>query len=446
MAHELNVFLHAKCVGTLSLVSGRLSFQYSPQALAAPAFVPLSQSLPGQPEPFDDHQSRPFFAGLLPEGRMRQLIAKQAQVSSQNEYGLLEFVGGECAGAVSLSIGDLPQHKADAGSVQWLSDAELAAVIDELPKRPMLAGKEGLRLSLAGAQDKLPVVYDGSRIGLPMHGSPSTHILKPPIREVEDSVTNEAFCLSLAKGMKLPAAEATIIRADHQSALLVERYDRHTDTDGQVRRIHQEDFCQALGVVSELKYQNEGGPGFAQCFDMLRSSSRPSAPHVLNLLDYAVFNALVGNHDAHGKNFSLLYRGDKPVLAPLYDVVSTAIYPELTNKMAMKLGGKYKFTEVMERHWDRFSDDNDLGKAQVRKRVRELATHLPNVARQLASSAPQFAGNPIVDRILNVIEHRAALTLERLPTNAQRLADGIRSYQESQQAPSKSSKNAPKMG
>jgi len=209
MAHELNVFLHAKRVGTLSLVSGRLSFQYSPQALADPAFVPLSQSLPGQPEPFDDHQSRPFFAGLLPEGRMRQLIAKQAQVSSQNEYGLLEFVGGECAGAVSLLTGDLPQHKADAGSVQWLSDADLAAVIDELPKRPMLAGKEGLRLSLAGAQDKLPVVYDGLRIGLPMHGSPSTHILKPPIREVEDSVTNEAFCLSLAKGMKLPAVRYT---------------------------------------------------------------------------------------------------------------------------------------------------------------------------------------------------------------------------------------------
>ena len=447
MAHELNVYLHKQPVGTLSLVDGRLSFQYAPDALASPTFMPLSQSLPGQLEPFDDRQTRPFFAGLLPEGRMRQLIAKQAHVSSQNEYGLLEFVGGECAGAVSLTPGDLPIHTADEDNVRWLTEAQLAAVIDELPKRPMLAGSEGLRLSLAGAQDKLPVVYDGSRVGLPLNGSPSTHILKPPIREVADSVTNEAFCLRLAKAMNIPVAHSSIIHVGHHSALLVERYDRAIGNDGQIQRIHQEDFCQALGVISELKYQNEGGPGFAQSFELLRTSSRPSASHVLNLLGYAVFNALVGNHDAHGKNFSLLYRGDNPSLAPLYDVVSTAVYPELTDKMAMKLGGKYKFSEVMERHWDRFSDANGLGLAQVRKRVRDMATKLPDAAKQLASQSPEFSKNQIVDRILDIVDRRSALTLERLPTNAQRLAEGIRQHEEANQSTATApASKPPKMG
>ena len=417
MMHELHVYLHSQRVGTLSLVGGRLSFQYAAEALNNPSLGPLSQSLPLQREPFSDLQSRPFFAGLLPEGRMRNLVARQAQVSSQNEFGLLELIGGECAGAVSISTGEQPPPSDNACDVKWLTSEQLAAVIDELPKRPMLAGTEGLRLSLAGAQDKLPVVYDGTRIGLPLNGSPSTHILKPPIREVEDSVTNEAFCRHLAKAMKLPVAQASIYRAGHQHALLVKRYDRIEGSQGEVQRIHQEDFCQALGVISELKYQNEGGPGFPQIFDLLRSTTRPPALHVLNLLDYAVFNTLVGNHDAHGKNFSLLYHGSEPVLAPLYDVVSTAIYPELTVKMAMKIGGKYKFSEIMDRHWDRFSEENGLGKAQVRKRVRELAIQLPKKARQTAGAQPEFADHPIVKRIIDLIDRRTALTLERLAVN-----------------------------
>ncbi|MBL4609760.1 MAG: HipA N-terminal domain-containing protein, partial [Pseudomonas sp.] len=140
MMHELHVYFHSQRVGTLSLVGGRLSFQYAVEALNNPSLWPLSQSLPLQREPFSDRQSRPFFAGLLPEGRMRNLVARQAQVSSQNEFGLLEFIGGECAGAVSISTGDQPPPSDNAYDVKWLTSEQLAAVIDELPKRPMLAG------------------------------------------------------------------------------------------------------------------------------------------------------------------------------------------------------------------------------------------------------------------------------------------------------------------
>ena len=299
--------------------------------------------------------------------------------------------------------------------VQWLSDDEVVAILDELPRRPMLAGKDGLRLSLAGAQDKLPVVFDGTRIGLPLNGTPSSHILKPPIHAVEDSVINEGFCMALAEAMQLKPAKSKVHQVLDRSFLLVERYDRLIDTQGHRQRLHQEDFCQALGVVPEMKYQNEGGPDLVQCFDLVRSATRPSAPQILRLLDYVIFNALIGNHDAHAKNFSLLYSGKTPVLAPFYDTLSTAVYPTLTQKMAMKIGSKYKFSEVQARQWAQFAEGVGFTKAQAKRRILELAKLLPATARKLQSDpGHRFAGNAVVEQINTLIEQRCALTIRRL--------------------------------
>ena len=260
MAPELEVWLFADRVGTLALVEGRLNFRYTPAWLSRPNAVTLSSSLPLQTEPFDDHQTRPFFAGLLPEGQMRRLIARQFQVSGQNDFALLDHIGGECAGAVTfLEPGQALPAPSQGDDVQWLSDEEVVAILDELPHRPMLAGKDGLRLSLAGAQDKLPVVFDGARLGLPRNGTPSSHILKPAIDDVEDSVTNEGFCMALAEAMRLKPAQSKVHAVLSRPFLLVERYDRVVDAQGRRQRLHQEDFCQALGVTPEMKYQNEGG-------------------------------------------------------------------------------------------------------------------------------------------------------------------------------------------
>lgn len=416
MAHELEVWLFADRVGTLALIDGRLSFFYAPGWLSQADAVALSASLPLQAAPFDDHQSRPFFAGLLPEGRMRRLIAQQFQVSNQNDFALLDHIGGECAGAVTLlEPGQALPTPTRFEDIQWLSDEEVVALLDELPRRPMLAGEAGLRLSLAGAQDKLPVVFDGIRIGLPRGGTPSSHILKPAIHAVEDSVVNEGFCMALAEAMQLNPAKSTIHRVLDRSFLLVERYDRRIDARGHRQRLHQEDFCQALGVVPEMKYQNEGGPDLAQCFDLVRGATRPSAPQVLRLLDYVIFNALIGNHDAHAKNFSLLFSGKTAVLAPLYDTLSTAVYPALTPKMAMKIGSRYKFSEVHAQHWEQFAEGAGLTKAAAKRRILELAKSLPATARQLQSDpAYGFAGHVVVERINALIEQRCALTIQRL--------------------------------
>ena len=312
-----------------------------------------------------------------------------------------------------LLLGLMPQALDAPEAVRWLDDAQLLHVLDEMPLRPMLAGDEGLRLSLAGAQDKLPVVAEGDRIGLPLFGSPSSHILKPPIAGVEGSVFNEGFCMTLAAALKLDVSKTRIHRVGERHYLLVERYDRPHGT--QSRRLHQEDFCQALGLPPETQYQNAGGPDLAQAFGLLRRTTRPNAPHILKLLDFVIFNALIGNHDAHSKNFLLLYAPRGAILAPLYDALFTAVYARLTDKMAMKIGSKYKFSEVQARHWARFAQEAGMSPAQVKKRILDIAKRLPDLARTtLAAFEAQGNGHPVLIQVVALIDQRCALTTRRL--------------------------------
>ena len=416
MNRILEVWLLGQSVGQLIQADGRLSFSYSPRWLQSPSAQPLSRSLPLRPESFDDKATRPFFAGLLPEGDKRKLVAMALQVSRQNDFALLNGIGGECAGAVTLlEPGQQPTGLTSEQYVRWLDDGELIAILDELPRRPMLAGKDGLRLSLAGAQDKLPVVFINGHIGLPKQNTPSSHILKPAISAVEGSVYNEGFCMALAMRLKLSVASTSIRRVADRVYLLVERYDRLRQPDGSLQRLHQEDFCQALGVAPEYKYQNEGGPDLTQCFDLIRKATRPSAPQVLRLLDYVIFNALIGNHDAHAKNFSLIYTRRGTVLAPLYDTLSTAVYANLTDKMAMKIGSKYKFTEVQKQHWEQFAQAAGLSPVQVKKRILTLASLLPSEAVSLRHElTTQDLNHDILSEIVGIIERRCQLTCKRL--------------------------------
>lgn len=409
---ELGVWLLGEQAGTLWLEDGRLRFRYNRRWMEQSGVIALSQSLPLQVQAFDDQDCRPFLAGLLPEGELRRKIAQQCQLSQANDFGLLAAIGGDCAGAVSLAPRDQAPGPAE---VEWLTPTQLITLLAELPQRPMLAQRDGLRLSLAGAQDKLPVVVEGQRLGLPKGSAASTHILKPAIAAVDNSVTNEAFCMALARRMKLRVADTQILMAGDQRILLVRRYDRHRTGDGAWSRLHQEDFCQALTVPPELKYQNEGGPDLQACFSVLRRATRPCAPEVIRLLDAVIFNALIGNHDAHAKNFSMLYQQQRGTLAPLYDLLCTAVYPTLTDKMAMKVSSKYRFTEVQVRHWEQFAKAAELSKAQAKKRVTGIAEQLPSCARRLQSEA-LYSDQPLVERIVSLIEQRCAITLQRLNT------------------------------
>jgi serine/threonine-protein kinase HipA len=410
---SLDVWLLGSRVGRIDQEAGRLVFTYDADWLARPSAAPLSASLPLRPEPFDDRAARPFFAGLLPEQEKRDQVARALGVSARNDFALLDGIGGECAGAVTFTHpGEKPVDRPSMTDYRLLENKELAEILDKLPDRPLLAGEKEVRLSLAGAQDKLPVLVVNGQVSLPLHGAPSSHILKPPIRRIEDSVYNEGFCLALAKSLGLDVVPAEIREADGRPYLLVARYDRITESDP--RRVHQEDFCQALGVAPELKYQNEGGPSLADCFALVRKATKPPAVYLLQLLDAVIFNVLVANHDAHGKNYSLVYEANGTKLAPLYDVLCTAAYADLTPKMAMKIGGHYEFKDVFPRHWEQLAREAGLSAPQVRRRLLELAERLPAAAEALHDRFQNSGlARPVIGRIIDIVQQRCILTRDR---------------------------------
>jgi len=374
MARTLKVNFDRELVGRLTQDdSGLMSFQYDDAWREKQDAMALSRSLPLRAEPFTHKECRGFFGGTLPEEGNRKVIARILGISDKNDFAMLEQIGGECAGAISFYPEDEVVPENDK-RYRELGDDELAKVLRELPRRPLMAGEDGIRLSLAGAQDKIAVRVDNGRISIPRGSAPSSHILKPAIATYEGVAFNETFCMKLARASDLKAATVEIGKVEEIDYILVERYDRIRDEAGAIRRVHQEDFCQALGVPSEKKYQSEGGPSLIACFELLREASTSPALDLRDLLDAVIFNLLIGNHDAHAKNFSLLYQpGGEVRFAPLYDLVCTVLYPELTDKMAMKLGGEAKSTLIMPRHVEIFAAAAGLGAAQARVRVASLA-------------------------------------------------------------------------
>jgi serine/threonine-protein kinase HipA len=278
-----------------------------------------------------------------------------------------------------------------------------------------MAGAEGVRLSLAGAQDKLPVVVRGDRMALPLGNTASTHILKPEPDRLPGLAANELFCMTLARtiGLRVPAVRSRPV--GDKACILIERYDRLVGADGVVTRLHQEDFCQALGFPPERKYQAEGGPLLRDCIGLLREWSTTPVLDIRDFVDGLIFNMLIGNADAHGKNFSMLYRGDERRLAPFYDLVCTLAWPELSKAPAMKIGGAESINEITPAHWRKMAQETRLGWPMIRDRLAELcgnagdALQDPRV-RNVAEDAA------MTQRLVNIIAERGSSILRSLET------------------------------
>jgi serine/threonine-protein kinase HipA len=403
---KLAVFFRDIIIGHLWLdKQRRFIFQYTILWLKDPQAMPLSLSLPLREEAFENDMARPFFANLLPEAQVRKIISRNLQISEKNDFTLLEKIGGECAGAVSVfPEGVMPQAKP---GYRKLDEKSLHDIIVNLPRRPLLAGEKGLRLSLAGAQSKLPVYMENEQISLATGNAPSTHILKPSIPDLEESVENEAFCMILAGRMGLPVPPVKIFHTP-DAFLLIERYDRIWDKDRQLRRLHQEDFCQALGIMPEQKYESEGGPSLQQCFNLLSLNSLKPAADKMALLRWVIFNVLIGNADAHAKNLALLYQQRKPSLAPFYDLICTMVYKELTDKLAMKISGEKKVARLGLRHWESFATTVEIKKPFVLKELSRMADEIISQVDVLAQSFVKDHGPvKIISRIVERIRKNA---------------------------------------
>ena len=403
---DLDVFLNGTLTGQLhSDDNDRFSFRYAPEYLQQKG-VALSCSLPLRAEEFSYREARPFFAGVLPEETSRDIVADRLNVSRNNDIKLANAIGGDCAGAVSLlPAGQSPLPEGQ--KVVWLSLEEFSSVLRNLSERSLLAPGDHVRLSLAGAMCKLTVCHDGERFGVPDENMPSTHIIKPGRADLPDLVYNECFCARLAEKAGLAVARTSVLEHEAGSFLLVERYDRR---DG--HRIHQEDFCQALGYVPTDKYQSNGGPGFKECYELLRRHVTSPAGAINMLTRAVIFNILIGNNDAHAKNFSLLRHTNGTItLAPLYDLVSTEIYDRFRNgDMAMKFGGTYDFKWVNREHVEKMAKDIGVTPAGLRRMVLSMCASLPPLAEACAAEM----GRPVAHSIAALVTRRASLLLERL--------------------------------
>lgn len=320
--------------------------------------LPISLSLPLRVEPFTQRECLPYFEGLLPDGDLRKAVADHLHVSDRSTLKLLEILGKECAGTVSVvadeESGEMFDRHGRPG-YRPIGETEIADMIRNRPFRPMIHGDDEIRLSLAGAQDKIALALIDGGWYLPLNGAPSTHIVKPS-RDVDLYKTiaaNEFVCTKLASVCGLNVPECCLSEFAGFPAFVAKRYDRNMQV-GELRsivRLHQEDVCQALGIRPDNKYEADGGPSITSIVHLLQRCCSQPILDIQQFIKSVIFNFMIGNCDAHGKNYSLLENDGRVQLAPLYDLACTMMYPALTCKLSMKVGRHYDLRKV---DWEDF--------------------------------------------------------------------------------------------
>ena len=403
---QLDVFLLGERVGVLESDRGNLSFRYLPEYLKQADAVAISYSLPLQSEPFDSPTTGVFFDNLLPPDVVRKRLGKILHLSRHNIFGFLKAIGGDCAGAIALYPPSGAESEASSKpTFRELSEDEAAQILMDLPKRPLNIGKEeGFRISGTGAQDKLIACVKAGKILLPLFGAPSTHIIKPPVEAYHDSVFNEFFCMRLAQAMGLPAPECEILTLKNVPYYCVTRFDREI-ADGEVCRLHQEDFCQLFSIDPEKKYENEGGPTIPKCFQLIKKMRIGTAGQI-DFLRRIVFNILIGNGDAHAKNFSVLYRGKNIQLSPVYDLLCTEIYDSLAHDTAMSIGGEISFDAITRESFARMARECKVRPELVMSLIDEMLETIITASKSLADELNRRYPSLVYAEICRVIERQ----------------------------------------
>lgn len=396
MSDRLIALLGGRAVGEVVQSRGKLELRYDSTWTRDSTAYPISVSMPLARDVHPDEVVHPWLEGLLPDSDVvLRSWARQFGASARNPFSLLTHVGEDLPGAVQLLTPERAKASAESdGTIMWLDEADIGERLRGLIENQAAwrsAGDTGY-FSLAGAQPKTALLFREGRWGVPSGRIPTTHILKPPVLEGLDHLeVNEHLCLRLAGALGIPAANSTVKRFDGQSTLVVERYDRVLTSDGFVR-VHQEDFCQALGVSPRSKYENEGGPTVTAIVELLRDHSASPSADLERLVDTLALYWAIGATDAHAKNYSILMApGSLIRLAPIYDVLSVLPYPERfyspTAKLAMRIGGEYRLGHIARRHWERLAREASLDPGAVLERATRLIRRVPAVLSELCGAA-----------------------------------------------------------
>jgi len=418
MTFELLALLNGREIGRVHRDKrGRLSFVYADDWREAHDAHPLSLSMPIAAAEHGHPVIEAFLWGLLPDNEaILDRWARRFQVSAKNPFALVSHVGEDCAGAVQFVRPERVEAclTAEAEPVEWLDEHAVAERLRLLRADPSAwrAPRDTGQFSLAGAQPKTALLLEDARWGVPSGRTPTTHILKPPTGAFDGHAENEHFCLVLARRLGLPTATSMIMHFEDQIAIVIERYDRQRTERGLVR-IHQEDVCQALGVLPTRKYENEGGPGARTIVELLRTHSSERETDVSTFLDALAFNWLAAGTDAHAKNYALLIGSAGRVrLAPLYDLASSLPYDDMhvqKLQLAMKIGPDYRLRDIGEREWRRLAENVRVDSDGLLQRLTDLAARLPSEAETVRDRLrSEGLEHDVIARLCDRLSARAA--------------------------------------
>ena len=414
-ADTLNIWHEQRLVGQLwRNTTGAIGFRYDPAWSAGGGFA-VSRSLPlaaGEfaPEAGIAHR---FFANLLPEGAVREHIVRDLKLPN-TDFDLLRAIGGECAGALSiLSLDQQPSGQRQYRALTEKDLANLAARRGQI--YAVWPAEERPRLSLAGAQDKCPLLVRDDRYFLPQGEAPSSHILKFELADYRHLPAYETFTTQLAAAIGLPVVDIALRTIGQTRYAQITRYDRQWDERGEVQRLHQEDFCQALGYGHEKKYQEHGGPSFAQCYRLVQDASSEPAIDAQYLLRWQIFNVLAGNSDGHAKNLSLLHLPDAAIrLAPFYDLVCTRAIERIDYHLAFDVGGERNPSVITPARWEALAKQCDVRPQFLGNLVRETADALQErLGPQREAFETRYGAYPALQRIERIVIQQCRRIVKR---------------------------------
>ncbi|WP_461246566.1 HipA domain-containing protein [Treponema sp. R6D11] len=403
MSRKLNVYLCGEKTGVLyedDLL--QLTFQYDNNA------SPLSVRLPVRAESYPHAVTYPFFENLTPEGEAFEILTKD-HVAGNNVFSILNRFGGDCAGAV-VFYETTPDNLGEKTSE--ISSRKIAQIIDKLPQDPLLTSIENPpRLSLAGAQSKFAVYKLNGKYYRSSDVNPTTHIIKITNKRFPDLLQNELFCMKLAKVILSNVPEIELLEAEDRPYLEITRYDRYINNKT-VQRIHQEDFCQALGIVSGKKYQTGGGAKIKDCYRIINEFSENRLSDIIRFTEWSIFNYLIGNTDAHAKNLSLLHSDSGIKLAPFYDLLSTEVYPEsvIDHEMAMLINGKGKYSSLRPKDFIALFENLEQNATNMMKTIKDRFADIVPVAEKLRKNMPT-PDMPIYKKIITIIKKRFSVLM-----------------------------------
>lgn len=384
----LSVLLGGRAIGEIVRVSNkRHELRYRPEWRSDPRAHPLSLSLPLSQEQHGERTLLPFLWGLLPDNdQTLRHYARAYGVSERNPIALLMHLGEDCAGAVQFVAPERVEELTgltESIDAQWIDEHEIAKELRTALQTgmPALTPQVFGRFSLAGAQPKIALLRHEGRWAKPMGRTPTTHILKPPSPSFPGFAENEHLCLQIAQALGLRAANTTVERFDGELAIVVERYDR-VWAEGSYRRLHQEDTCQAFGVLPQKKYESDGGPGLLSILRFIDESSVDPTGDRLQFLDAAILNWVLAATDAHAKNFSFLHdTGGRVRLAPFYDVASYLPFAEPPwheVRLAMRVYNEYLVKKITLNDWLRMGRKAAFDDDHVVERLRSICARLPD--------------------------------------------------------------------